>query len=297
MLEPILASDKTRSRQNLSAKLIRKSGPDNQPHKKGWNSRPCLVGEPRLDCPWPRWRRIGSTMCSSRSRLGEGFWRRFGRTAGLRSAAPKENAKMAKTGGWSGPWRGNAFTWGRPPALRARLASVGAANVWTTKRPTGLSARAPPFHRRVDRLAGPRCEPNTALEGWREKGPSIVCLPCSCIPGAINREAPMFEFRPIRQNTDGSNVAKLAIKGGVAICLCIVASEWLASAAQKGGLPRVQLVWPESEPWREVKTAPSLQATSSVTVYRNIGLDGVTTSTIPRTYRRPPVISPCGDES
>jgi hypothetical protein len=107
----------------------------------------------------------------------------------------------------------------------------------------------------------------------------------------------MFEFRPIRQDADGSNVAKLAIKAGVAICLCIVASEWLANAAQRGELPRVALVWPESEPWRGLKAGPSAQATGSVTVYRNIGVDGVTTSTIPRTVRSTAVISPCGEES
>lgn len=106
----------------------------------------------------------------------------------------------------------------------------------------------------------------------------------------------MFEFRPIRQDADSSNVAKLAIKAGVAICLCILASEWLANAAQRGVLPRVALVWPESEPWRAIKARPS-QATGSVTVYRNIGVDGVTTSSIPRTYKNPEAISPCGEES
>jgi hypothetical protein len=140
-------------------------------------------------------------------------------------------------------------------------------------------------------------------EGWRsnvvlEKVPSTVCLPCSCTPRADNHEALMFEFRPIRQDADSSSVVKLAIKAGVAICLCIVASEWLANAAQRGDLPRVALVWPESEPWRGVKARPSPPATGSVTVYRNIGVDGVTTSTIPRTYNKSPaVISPCGDES
>jgi len=107
----------------------------------------------------------------------------------------------------------------------------------------------------------------------------------------------MFEFRPIRQDADGSNVAKLAIKAGGAICLCIVASEWLANAAQRGELPRIELVWPESEPWRGVKAMPSPQGTHGVTVYRNIRVDGVTTSTIPRTYRGAAVISPCGEES
>ena len=136
--------------------------------------------------------------------------------------------------------------------------------------------------------------PNVALE----KVPSTVCLPCSCTPRADNHEAPMFEFRPIRQDADSSSVVKLAIKAGVAIFLCIVASEWLANAAQRGDLPRVALVWPESEPWRGVKARPSPPATGSVTVYRNIGVDGVTTSTIPRTYNASPaVISPCGDES
>ncbi len=107
----------------------------------------------------------------------------------------------------------------------------------------------------------------------------------------------MFEFRPMRQDADSSNVAKLAIKAGVAICLCIVASEWLANAAQRGELPRVALVWPESEQWRGVKAKPSPQTTGSATVYRNIGVDGVTTSTIPTTYKSPAVISPCGDEN
>jgi hypothetical protein len=116
------------------------------------------------------------------------------------------------------------------------------------------------------------------------------------MPRADNREEPMFEFKPLRQDADSSNVAKLAIKAGVALCLCIVASEWLANAAQKGELPRVALVWPESEPWRRVKTTRSPQETGSVTVYRNLGVDGVTTSTIPRTYKNPAVISPCGEE-
>lgn len=107
----------------------------------------------------------------------------------------------------------------------------------------------------------------------------------------------MFEFRPMRQDADSSNVAKLAIKAGVAICLCIVVSEWLANAAQRGELPRVALVWPESEPWRGVKARPLLQATGDATVYRNLGVDGVTTSTIPRTFKSPAAISPCGDES
>jgi hypothetical protein len=107
----------------------------------------------------------------------------------------------------------------------------------------------------------------------------------------------MFEFRPLRQNADSSNVAKLAIKAGVAICLCIVASEWLANAAQRGELPRVALVWPESEPWRAVKATPSPQGTHSVTVYRNFGVDGVTTSSIPRILKSPAAISPCGEES
>jgi hypothetical protein len=107
----------------------------------------------------------------------------------------------------------------------------------------------------------------------------------------------MFEFRPIREETDNSNVAKLAIKAGVAICLCIIASEWLANAAQRGELPRVALIWPESEPWRRFKATPSPQGTQGVTVYRNIGVDGVTTSSIPRTFKSPGVISPCGEES
>ena len=107
----------------------------------------------------------------------------------------------------------------------------------------------------------------------------------------------MFESRPRRQDADSSSVAKLAIKAGAAICLCIVASEWLANAAQRGDLPRIALVWPESEPWRGVKAKPSPQAPGSVTVYRNIGVDGVTTSTIPRTYKSSTVISPCGDEN
>jgi len=57
----------------------------------------------------------------------------------------------------------------------------------------------------------------------------------------------------IQTNTTGRGqfeCRELAIKAGVAIFLCILASEWLANAAQRGDLPRVALVWPESEPWR-----------------------------------------------
>ncbi len=198
-------------------------------------------------------------------------WRRFGRAVGFPPAAAEERCQNGRS---ERGFVGRRSRGGRPLARRGRLAP----------RPTfGPRKSARPERRASTPYRSPREAerwPNTVVE----KVPSTVCLPCSCTSSADNHEAPMFEFRPIRQDADSSNVAKLAIKAGVAICLCIVVSEWLANAAQRGELPRVALVWPESEPWRGVKARPSPQATGSVTVYRNIGVDGVTTSTIPRTY-------------
>jgi hypothetical protein len=213
--------------------------------------------------------------------------RAFGRRATVSGRGARPRSLSSRGTGFSA-WEGAGV--GR--RLRGRLVSVHAADAWATKIHAGLSVGALTPRRRLDRLARRR-DPNMAAE----KVPSTVCLRCSCTPSAYNYGAPMFEFRPMRQDVDSSNVAKLAIKAGVAICLCMVASEWLANAAQRGDLPRVALVWPESEPWRGVKARLSPQAAGSATVYRNIGVDGVTTSTIPTIYKRPAVISPCGDGS
>jgi hypothetical protein len=107
----------------------------------------------------------------------------------------------------------------------------------------------------------------------------------------------MFEFRRFRRDAGDSIFEKLAIKAAFATLLCIIAAEGLATAAQKGELPRVTLVWPEADAERLAKTAPAAQTTASVTIYRNIGIDGITTSTVPRIFKRPPALSPCDEES
>lgn len=104
----------------------------------------------------------------------------------------------------------------------------------------------------------------------------------------------MFDFRPLRREAESSFVLKLAIKAGATICFCVIASEWLGTAAQNGELPKITLVWPESESARTNKSTPPPEAGAGVTLYRNIGIDGVTTSTIPRTFRTPATLSPCG---
>ena len=91
--------------------------------------------------------------------------------------------------------------------------------------------------------------------GPRKSGEAQVQYGCRKNP--VNSVFTMFKYAKcvqlrgsdvrIQTNATGRGeleVAKLAIKAGVAICLCIVASEWLANTAQKGGLPKVALVWP-----------------------------------------------------
>jgi hypothetical protein len=106
----------------------------------------------------------------------------------------------------------------------------------------------------------------------------------------------MFELRRFRPDAGVSIVEKLARKAGLAVVLCVFAAEGLAILAQRGELPRVTLVWPESDAQRLAKTAPFPLPNAGVTTYRNIGIDGVTTSTIPRTFKSPSVLSPCGEE-
>jgi len=105
----------------------------------------------------------------------------------------------------------------------------------------------------------------------------------------------MFEFRRFRRDEGVSIVEKIARKAGLAALLCIVAAEGLAAITRNGELPRLTLVWSESDAQRLAKAAPSPQSSRSVTTYRNIGIDGVTTSTIPRTFKDRGAFSPCGE--
>ncbi len=64
--------------------------------------------------------------------------------------------------------------------------------------------------------------------------------------------------------------------------------------AQKGELPRIAFIWPTADEPRTVKVTPTNE---KATIYRNIGIDGVTTSTISQIPKSRVAITPCGDES
>ena len=90
------------------------------------------------------------------------------------------------------------LTWEGARAARARrLASIHAANAWTTKTSDGLER---PRARRFDGVSiawrGGALGPNTVVE----KGPSTVCLPCSCTPSG--RQSRGSDVR-IQTNTTG----------------------------------------------------------------------------------------------
>ncbi len=109
----------------------------------------------------------------------------------------------------------------------------------------------------------------------------------------------MFGFKEIRRQTAGSAIEKFAMSAGVAALCAVIAAEGFAALARRGELPKVTLVWPDSEERRLAKAAPSASAPpgETVTIYRNIDIDGVITSTIPRiNVKSANPIEPCGDE-
>ncbi len=104
----------------------------------------------------------------------------------------------------------------------------------------------------------------------------------------------MFESKQFRRDARGSAIASLAKTAAAASLLGLVAAECLAALAQRGGLPRITLVWPDAEMQRLAKSAPPAQAGGGFTVYRDIGVDGMTTSAIPRIVNGAGPLTPCG---
>ena len=107
----------------------------------------------------------------------------------------------------------------------------------------------------------------------------------------------MFEFKRFQRDSRGSAIENVALKAGVAVVLGVFVAEGLATMAQKGELPKITLEWPDSKMQQLARSAPPAQLPASGTIYRNIGIDGVTTSSIPRVYQGPGVVSPCGEDN
>lgn len=109
---------------------------------------------------------------------------------------------------------------------------------------------------------------------------------------------PMREFKEFLRQTSGSAIERLAATAGVAALCAVGAAEVLAALGQRGDLPKVTLVWPDSDELRLARAAPSPQPDAQFTIYRTVGVDGVTTSSIPGTkVESRPVIEPCGEQN
>jgi hypothetical protein len=104
---------------------------------------------------------------------------------------------------------------------------------------------------------------------------------------------PPRSFRPARRDP-GAQIRKLVKTAIAAGLFSLVAADVLANLVQRGVLPRVTLAWSDAEMRRLAKGVPTAQR--SATVYRDMGVDGVVTSTIPRAPGGANPLAPCGDE-
>jgi hypothetical protein len=105
----------------------------------------------------------------------------------------------------------------------------------------------------------------------------------------------MYEVAPARREADSAAV-KLTKFSVIVALLSLVGAQALASLGERGGIPRLALVWPDDDMQKLAKTAPksSRLPPGGVTVYRSVGLDGETTASIPRLNPGAGPLSPCG---
>jgi hypothetical protein len=78
---------------------------------------------------------------------------------------------------------------------------------------------------------------------------------------------------------------------GVAAIVAVVAAHALATATDRGLLPHVSVVWPQTATRSKTTTQVSM-------IIRSIGVDGMPTSTITTTKPQPmqaQALSPCGE--
>jgi hypothetical protein len=108
----------------------------------------------------------------------------------------------------------------------------------------------------------------------------------------------MCAFKKFLRQISGSAMDRFAVTAGGAALCAVIAAEVLASLGQRGDLPKVTLVWPDAEEQRLARAAPSPQPGAGRAVYRAVGVDGVTTASIPRTNPGSlRVIEPCGEQN
>lgn len=108
----------------------------------------------------------------------------------------------------------------------------------------------------------------------------------------------MFEVRPLRGERESAAV-KLAKFAVIAALVGLIGAQALAATGQRGGLPRLALVWPDDDMPRLARTAPAPTRppvpAGGVTIYRSVGLDGETTAAIPRLVKGAGPLTPCGE--
>lgn len=84
----------------------------------------------------------------------------------------------------------------------------------------------------------------------------------------------------------------------VAVCLCsVLGAKILSNMFLQGDMPAVAQSEADAAMRRLARAAPSAQAPQTVTIVRSVGVDGVTTATIPHQPTPAPAatLSPCGD--
>ena len=109
----------------------------------------------------------------------------------------------------------------------------------------------------------------------------------------------MYEVRPMRGAADSAAV-KLTKFSVVVALLGLIGAQALGALGERGGLPRLALVWPDDDMQKLARMAPKSSHSppvppGGVTIYRSVGLDGETTASIPRLVKGAGPLTPCGN--
>jgi hypothetical protein len=86
-----------------------------------------------------------------------------------------------------------------------------------------------------------------------------------------------------------AGVAGIVAVGGV------VGANVLSRLLERGEIPVIAFIHPDQGMKRLANSAPSPQAPQTVTIVRSVGVDGVTTATIPHPPAGGQPLSPCGE--
>ena len=108
----------------------------------------------------------------------------------------------------------------------------------------------------------------------------------------------MIDFEDNTPEAGGRSSGRLEAIATFAVAvalLAVVGANVLSKMLENGDLPVIAFLHPEQGLQRLAKAAPRAPAPQTVTIVRSVGVDGITTATIPHSPANATALTPCGE--